>query len=139
MSSEHDTDTSRVKLIWNMLVFQAKLSIDGVRDLLLMPVALAATLLGLIFGGSEPDRYFRQVLEWGRRTEDWLNLFGHRNADDTADSLMEPFQQRVFEEFERNPSLRRANASMNRAFSRPADAPAPPSSKETTPQVSSED
>lgn len=67
---------SRASLIRESLVFQLKLLVDGTRDFMLVPVALVATLVGLLRGGSEPEREFRRVLELGRRSEQWINLFG---------------------------------------------------------------
>lgn len=67
---------SRATLIRESLVFQLKLLADGTRDFLLVPVSLVATLIGLLRGGEAPDREFRRVLELGRQSEQWINLFG---------------------------------------------------------------
>lgn len=67
---------SRAALIRESLVFQLKLLADGTRDFLLVPISLVATLIGLLRGGEEPDREFRRVLELGRQSEQWINLFG---------------------------------------------------------------
>jgi hypothetical protein len=58
------------------LLFQAKLIVDGLRDFVLVPVSLVATLAGLVRGGDEPEREFESVLDLGRQTERWINLFG---------------------------------------------------------------
>jgi hypothetical protein len=81
-----DTDTSkRGELFREAVVFQLKLMADGFRDLVLMPVSLIATLIGLLRGGDEPDREFRQIIEIGRGTEIWINLFGnHQVAEDST-------------------------------------------------------
>lgn len=67
---------SRAALIRESLVFQVKLLVDGTRDFLLVPVALVATLVGLLRGGTDPGREFQRVLELGRQSEQWINLFG---------------------------------------------------------------
>ena len=73
-----DTDTSkRGTLVRNTVVFQLKLMADGFRDLVLLPVSLVATLIGLLRGGDEPEREFHQVIEIGRDSEKWINLFGN--------------------------------------------------------------
>ena len=113
--SEEDS-SGRLRLLWDALVFQAKLAVDGTRDLILIPISIVATLVGLLFGGREPDRYFKRVLEWGRQSEVWINLFGHRTGEDTSDTLIEPLQKRVFDEVERNPALKKASANLNRAL-----------------------
>ena len=74
----------RGELVRNSLVFQFKLMADGFRDLLLVPVSLVATLVGLLRGGAEPDREFKQVIEIGRGTEQWINLFGNHSEQESA-------------------------------------------------------
>ncbi|MCP4045518.1 MAG: hypothetical protein GY732_05960 [Gammaproteobacteria bacterium] len=76
--------SKRGVLVRNTVVFQLKLMADGFRDLLLLPVSLIATIIGLLRGGDEPEREFNQVIEVGRESEQWINLFGsHDVADDT--------------------------------------------------------
>jgi hypothetical protein len=70
----------RGALVRESLIFQLKLVADGFRDLVLVPVSLVATLAGLLRGGSEPEREFRQVIELGRQTEQWINLFGNHES-----------------------------------------------------------
>lgn len=76
--------SSRASLFRESLVFQLKLMADGFRDLVLVPVSLIATLAGMLRGGSEPDREFRQVIALGKQTEAWINLFG--NHEESAGS-----------------------------------------------------
>ncbi len=59
-------------------VLQLKLVADGIRDAVLIPVSLLAGLMGLVRGGDEMDREYRRVLKLGRRSERWINLFGHQ-------------------------------------------------------------
>ena len=68
--------TGRGALIRESLIFQLKLIADGFRDFALVPVSLFATLAGLIRGGEEPGREFNKVIELGRKSEQWINLFG---------------------------------------------------------------
>jgi hypothetical protein len=66
----------RLALIRSSLLFQVKLLADGLRDFLLVPVSLVATLVGLLRSGDDPEREFEHVLDLGRQTERWINLFG---------------------------------------------------------------
>jgi hypothetical protein len=68
----------RIQLIRETAILQLKLFADGFRDAVLIPVSLLAALLGLIRGGEDCDREFRRVIKIGRRTERWINLFGHQ-------------------------------------------------------------
>lgn len=76
--------SKRVTLVRNTIVFQLKLMADGFRDLLLLPVSLIATLVGLVRGGDEPDREFNQVIQVGRQSEQWINLFGTHDLPENS-------------------------------------------------------
>lgn len=58
------------------LLFQFKLIVDGFRDFLLVPVSVIATLVGLLRSGEDPELEFNRVLDLGRKSEQWINLFG---------------------------------------------------------------
>ncbi len=98
LNSEYDP--SRLHLIWEVVIFQFKLSLDGLRDLVLMPISLVSALLGLLAGGSEPAKYYNKVLRFGRRTEIWINLFGQRAHQGTSDELIKPLRQKLFRRVE---------------------------------------
>ena len=66
----------RWTLIRDVAVFQGKLLLDGLRDLVLVPISLVAGLVSLLRGGSEPGPEFYNLLRVGRRSERWINLFG---------------------------------------------------------------
>jgi len=68
----------RFELIRETAILQLKLVADGFRDAALIPVSLLAALLGLIRGGEDCDREFCEVIKLGRRSERWINLFGHQ-------------------------------------------------------------
>ena len=108
-----DVHTSRLQLVWEVLLFQFKLAFDGLRDLLLSPVSIATAVLGLIAGGDDPRRYFRRLLVLGRRSERWINLFGHHGRPGTSDELVESLRERVFTEATSNPWLSRAGTRLN--------------------------
>lgn len=94
LSSEHNL--SRLHLLWEVVIFQFKLGLDGFRDLVLVPISLVSALLGLLAGGSEPAKYYNKVLRFGRRTEAWINLFGQRRHQGTSDELIKPLREKLF-------------------------------------------
>ena len=105
---------SRLQVVADLLVFQLKLLADGLRDLILSPISIAAAVAGLVAGGDRPDRYLRKVVKFGRRTERWINLFGEHDGPGTADHLVDPLRTRVIDEVQANPWLTRAGAQINR-------------------------
>ena len=78
------TPSKRGELVRHAVVFQLKLIADGFRDLVLLPVSLVATVIGLLRGGDEPEREFNQVIHIGRESEQWINLFGNHAQPDDA-------------------------------------------------------
>jgi hypothetical protein len=79
---------SRWGLVREFALFQGKLLIDGLKDLLLSPLSIVVLLLGLI-----SPRYAPAMWTWlygvGRRLDDWIDLFPERPpaADATPDGL----------------------------------------------------
>lgn len=76
--------TNRV-LVRDVAVFQFKLIVDGLRDLVLVPVSILAGLLSLVTGEQgKPGTHFYNLLEVGKQSEQWIDLFGatrHAPAD----------------------------------------------------------
>lgn len=82
-----DADARRWRLMRDLAVFQGKLFLDGLRDALLMPIALLAGIVGLVSGRDRADNLFYVVLRSGLRMERWINLFGaveRRKPEDRA-------------------------------------------------------
>ena len=72
----------RWTLIRDIAVFQAKLIVDGLRDLVLVPASLIAGIISLLSGSDgQPGTQFYRLLGVGKQSERWINLFGAlRNA-----------------------------------------------------------
>ena len=66
----------RFPVFRDVVVFQAKLVVDGLRDLLISPVSVLAALVDLLVPGNDGGKRFYAVVRFGRRTEEWINLFG---------------------------------------------------------------
>lgn len=64
------------QVLRDALVFQFKLVLDGLRDVLLSPISVGAAIFGLIFSPDNPGLYFNKLLKFGRKTDVWINLFG---------------------------------------------------------------
>jgi len=97
----------RIELARDAAVLQIKLLVDGVRDAILIPVSLVAALIGLLRGGPDCDREFRRVIKFGRRSERWIDLFGHQRplAGDpvtgSMDSILDQVETVVMEQYKR--------------------------------------
>lgn len=81
----HKQRGRRSALIRDLAMFQLKLVLDALRDLVLSPVALGAAVLDLILAGRQPPRWFKSVLRMGERSEHWIDLWSAaRDADAPA-------------------------------------------------------
>jgi len=112
-------------LIRDAIVFQVKLAIDAVRDLLFSPLSIAAAVIDLITGGEHPGRYFYAVLAAGGRTEGWINLFGapsrtngHELASGgpTVDLFIKQIEGLVVEQYERGGLTASAKEAIDRSL-----------------------
>jgi hypothetical protein len=72
----------RFPVLRDVIVFQAKLLVDGLRDLLLSPLSIVAALIDLLVPGDDGGKRFYGVVRFGRRTERWINLFGAADPRD---------------------------------------------------------
>lgn len=60
----------------DFLIFQLKLVLDGIKDLVLFNVSIGAMVLDLIAGRGRRPRLFYSVLRASERFDLWLNLNG---------------------------------------------------------------
>lgn len=72
----------RFPVLRDVIVFQVKLVVDGLRDLLLSPVSIMAAFIDLLVPGDDGGKRFYGVVHFGRRTEQWINLFGMADKHD---------------------------------------------------------
>lgn len=80
MNELPDTQTElpgRWVMIRDLAVFQVKLIVDGLRDLVLVPLSLIAGIMSLVSGkDGMPGTQFYNLLSVGKQSERWINLFG---------------------------------------------------------------
>ncbi|MFT4797938.1 MAG: hypothetical protein ACJAYE_001208 [Candidatus Azotimanducaceae bacterium] len=67
---------NRWQLVRDLIGFQFKLALDGLRDLFLSPISIIAGVAGIIFSPDNPGKYFNRLLGLGHRSDIWINLFG---------------------------------------------------------------
>lgn len=74
---------TRWVILRDLVIFQVKLALDGVKDVVLAPAAVGAALFDVLFPGSTPGSRFYAVMRIGERFDRWLSLFA---AADKADA-----------------------------------------------------
>jgi len=73
----NDNRSDHWSLIRDILVLQAKLLVDGFRDLVLIPASLITGVVSLVrTKDGKPGPEFYTLVEVGQQSERWINLFG---------------------------------------------------------------
>jgi hypothetical protein len=116
-------------LVRDIAVLQAKLVVDGLRDLVLVPTSLIVGLVSLFSGeGGRPGAQFYQLLGIGKHSEQWIDLFGAlKNApadvthiepfpDARMDDLVGRLEQFMVEEHKRGGITAQARDRFDKAF-----------------------
>ena len=116
------TENPRIQLIREAAVLQLKLVADGFRDALLIPISLIAALIGVLRGGVDCDREFRDVIKLGRRSERWINLFGHHrpfgfgSPAGSMDRVLEQVETIVVEQYKKGKSAVEAREEVRKVI-----------------------
>ena len=119
----------RRMLIRDVLVFQFKLIVDGLRDFFLVPVAFVAGLLSF-FNSKDgvPGPQFYHLLQLGKQSEEWIDLFGAmRNAppevrngvrfpDENMDQILDRIETFVVDEEKRGGITAQARERLEKAL-----------------------
>ena len=116
-------------LIRDLFVFQAKLLVDGLRDLLLVPASLVAGVWSLVSGDKgRPGPQFYQLISLGKQSELWIDLFKayehapeqvrreHEFAVSNLDELVDRLEIFVVDEYERGGVTAQAKERIDKAL-----------------------
>lgn len=123
-------DYARWELLRDVIVFQFKLALDGLRDLLLSPISIITAIFGLFFGGNKPGKNFYALLRWGHKSDEWISLFSAsddkypqsgdavKTQDMTTDSIVSHIEQVMKNEFKRGGLVSTTKKSIDGLFNR---------------------
>ena len=121
----------RFPVFRDVVVFQLKLLVDGLRDVLISPVSIMAALVDLLVPGDDGGKRFYSVVRFGRRTEEWINLFGATGPHNPAapptglDVLFEQLEERLRDPEFREQARARAHELSEKLRRHPGAAPGP--------------
>ena len=116
-------------LLRDVALLQVKLVGDGLRDVMLVPASLIAGLVSLLSSsGGKPGPQFYQLLDLGKQSERWINLFGAvEHSPDTSrqrqqfastdiDEIVDTLEKYVVDEYRRGGVTKQAHDQVNRAL-----------------------
>lgn len=128
-SPETREASDRRTLVRDVVVFQFKLIVDGLRDFFLVPVAFFAGLLSFVnTKDGVPGPQFYNLLEVGKQSEHWIDLFGAtRNAppdirsrvrfpEENMDQILDRIETFVKDEEKRGGITAQARERLERAL-----------------------
>jgi hypothetical protein len=125
-TSTSENPDDRWKFMRDVAVFQLKLLLDNVRDLVLMPVSLAAALIDLVFRGDREGARFYKVLRWGAHSEEVIDVYsaiahhepGHFRVSPgyTVDGVIARLENVLKREVEKGGTAASVKAAMDKAI-----------------------
>ena len=124
MDNPKQEPTTRWQFFRDIIVFQVKLIIDGLRDALLIPTSLVAGLVGLVTHPSDPGTLFYRLVQLGKRSEAWINLFGAAPTEAKTtnmdvrplDSLIKDLENSVVDQYNRGGVTAKAKDAIDSAL-----------------------
>jgi len=120
----------RWKFLRDVLVFQLKLILGNVQNFVLVPVSLVAAALDLFIKGNREGEKFYKVMDWGRRTDEMINVYSaiggyHATSgenetamygDYTVDALLGKVEGAIVREYEKGGTAASIKGAVDRAI-----------------------
>ena len=124
--SPRPNSDERWKFWRDVAVFQLKMFLDNVRDLVLMPVSLVAAVIDLIMKGEREGALFYRVLRWGSHSEEVIDVYSAIKDHDpgnfkvsptyTVDAVIARLEGVVVREVEKGGTAATIKSAMDRAI-----------------------
>jgi hypothetical protein len=120
----------RWKFLRDVLVFQLKLILGNLQNFVLVPVSLVAAMLDLFIKGNREGEKFYRVMDWGRRTDEMINVYSaiggyHATSgeneqamygDFTVDALLGKVEGAIVREYEKGGTAASIKGAVDRAI-----------------------
>lgn len=75
---------ARWPLIRQGIVFQLKLGLDALRDILMSPVSIVLVIIDIVMANNQQQSYFMKLMRLGKKSDHWINLFAVEPLDKDA-------------------------------------------------------
>lgn len=121
----------RRRIIRDVSRFQLKLMLDALRDLIMSPWSLVAGAIDVLKAGRQEPEHFAEVIQAGRKTEAWIDLWDQGKEHATAptasvDQVIERLEE-ALKGAQANPEqLQRLRSWLQQRLDARAGLPPPP-------------
>ncbi len=102
-----------------LLIFQFKLFLDALRDLLLSPVSVVATVIDLVEKNNGKQSYFEMLLKIGRESDRRINLFEQHKTikrAKTVDQVMQQVEEVLIKEYQNGEISNKARVAIEKSL-----------------------
>ena len=120
----------RWRFLRDVLVFQLKLVLGNLQNFVLVPVSLAAAAFDLFVKGNREGEKFYWIMEWGRRTDEMINVYsaiggyhatGDENEKDmygnyTVDAILARVENVIVREYEKGGTAANIKSAVDRVI-----------------------
>lgn len=115
----------RWKFLRDVAVFEFKMFLDNVRDFALMPASLVAAGLDLILKSDKEGSRFYRVLQWGKQSEEIINVYGAIDEDAegrtpghdyTVDAVVARIESVIVREYEKGGTAASVKTAVDKAL-----------------------
>jgi hypothetical protein len=114
---------ARWKFIRDVLVFEAKLSLNNFHNFFQVPLTFAVAVFDLIFRGKEEGARFYKLVEVGRTIDDSIDIYSvieHRerslNKDFTVDAVVKRLESVIIHEYEKGGTAASVKQAVDKAI-----------------------
>ncbi|HEX3808119.1 MAG TPA: hypothetical protein VH000_03265 [Rhizomicrobium sp.] len=121
---------ARWKFLRDVFVFQLKLVLGNLQNFLLLPVSLGAAVLDLFGGTDREGGHFYRVLDWGRKTDEAINIYSaiggyHSTGGDdesalkskyNVDAVLAKIEGAIVREYEKGGTAASVKGAVDRAL-----------------------
>lgn len=114
-----DPRAQRWQLLRDVVVLQAKLILEGLKDIVLGPIAIVAAFFGIAFEPKQPRRHFDALMRAGQDFERWVDLYRTSEARDEAQGLdahVRKLEALVLEQHAKGGVTQKAKDAIDRAI-----------------------
>jgi len=120
-------DNPRSVVLRDLLLFQMKLWLDGLKDIVLSPLSIVACVLDVLFRRTDQSSLFYGVMRLGERFDLWLNLYAPaKRADASPDGLLDRESSALSPRLPHSKEARRPETPQRPDDITPSDAPPAP-------------